>query len=93
MVVLKLWLGARDDVKEGRRPLVRNRALGDMGGLKTPFVPFCPDDKGRGDVILDGYSTLLSDVMGVCEVIEAVDVRLVRTENCGGDVVGEGDTC
>jgi hypothetical protein len=54
MVVLKLLLGARDDVKEGRRPFDRNMALGDMGGLKTPFVPFCPDDEGRGDVILVG---------------------------------------
>jgi hypothetical protein len=77
MVVLKLWLGARDDVKEGRRPLVRNRAFGDMGGLKTPFVPFCSADEGRGDVISAGYKALLSGVVGVCEVIEAFDARFV----------------
>jgi hypothetical protein len=71
MVVLKLWLGARDDVKEGRRP------FGDIGGLKTPSVPSCPDDEGRSDVISAAYETLLSVVVGVCEVIEAVDVRLV----------------
>jgi hypothetical protein len=77
MVVLKLWLGARDDVKEGRRPLVRNRAFGDIGGLKTPFVPFCSAEEGRGEVISAGYKTLLSGVVGVYEVIDTFDARLV----------------
>jgi hypothetical protein len=65
MVVLKTLLGARDEVKEGWRPLDRNMALGDMGGLRTPFVPFCPDNVGRGDVISAGYEALLSGVVGV----------------------------
>jgi hypothetical protein len=54
MVVLKTLLGARDEVKEGWRPFDRNMALGDMGGLKTPFVPFWPNDVGRCDVISAG---------------------------------------
>jgi hypothetical protein len=41
-VVLKTLLGARDEEKEGGRPLERKIARGDAGGLVTPFVPFSP---------------------------------------------------
>jgi hypothetical protein len=40
--MLKLLLGAREDVKEGSRPFERNAALGDIGGERTPFVPEAP---------------------------------------------------
>jgi hypothetical protein len=75
MVVLKLWLGAREDVKDGRRPLDLKLALGDMGGLKTPLLPLIPlsvpDVENRCDAISAGYNLLCTDCVGVYDVMKA----------------------
>jgi hypothetical protein len=95
-MVLKLLLGARDDVKEGRRPVDRNIALGDIGGLKTPLVPFLPLRfpyvETRGDVMLDVWE-VTSVRAGVWEMIEACVDKLDCTENCRGDVLGRLAAC
>jgi hypothetical protein len=93
IVVLKLPLGARDDVKEGRRPLDLKRAFGDRGGLRTPLVPFWPErvpDVERRDVdIVIGRGECCFAGVGVCEIIEVCDEILDWIENCGGGVVVE----
>jgi hypothetical protein len=87
-VVLKTLLGARDDAKEGRRPLERKMAWGDAGGLTTPFVPFSPfklpdslDEAMAGEV--EVLSTKGDDVY---EVIEAWVETADTMENGGEDV-------
>jgi hypothetical protein len=96
-VVLKALLGAREDVKEGRRPFDRKRALGDNGGLSTPFVPLAPLElpyvETLGEAILDELDISFSVRVGVYEVMEALGEILVCVENCSGDVVGEVVRC
>jgi hypothetical protein len=76
-------------VKDGRRPLDRKLALGDIGGLKTPLLPFMPFrfPDVRCDVISAGYNVLCTDRVGVYDVIEAWVAILDCTENCNGEIV------
>ena len=52
--MLKLPLGAREEVNEGSRPFDRKAVLGDSGGLKTPFEPLSwVEPESLGDNILE----------------------------------------
>jgi hypothetical protein len=68
-MVLKVWLGARDDVKDGRRPFDRKSAFGERGGLKTPFDPSMPfrfpEDASLDAIVVGGRVLLCADRIGV----------------------------
>lgn len=95
-MVLKLPLGARDDVNEGRRPFERNRALGDMGGLRTPFVALCPfscPGDTCGELISVDLTVSCPTRVGVCEVTEPCNEILALIEYCEDNVSVENSAC
>jgi hypothetical protein len=94
--MLKLLLGAREDVKEGSRPFDRNAALGDIGdigGERTPFVPDAPlvltvwGD--FGDAMLGDWSVFCSERVGVLGVIDVLVKRSDVMGVCGIDGMGK----
>jgi len=67
-------------------------ALGDMGGLNTPFVllwPLIPPwDDTLAEVMSVLYAVTWPGRVGVLQVIKELAEMLDWTENCSGGVVG-----